>query len=498
MRSSYVDIKRTTAVALFAVAGLAVIPSLASAAEAGKKGVGTTSQVDVPVSTSTSSTPADPPVTVSSSASAPEAIAQDEVFSAAAAISLPGGKQFFAFDISYVDATLGRYVLGDRTNKAVDLIDTSSNSVIKLLTATPPFAGATGNNNTSGPDGVIIVRAGNNGDGTNEVWAGDGPSTTTACTLSTVPQSPPTNTNCSTVKVIDLGGTNATLHVIATGGLFRADEMCLDTADNLLMVANNADTPPFGSIISTKDYTVKHQISFTFSTNGAEQCQWSPRTGLFYITIPGINTPDDGTGEVLAINPKSGKIVKTFPIPLQVCSTPQGMAVGPDEQIMVGCNGSGSGNGLHSGIIINENSGAVIAVIPDESGPDEVYYNEGDGQYFLARSAAVGSNQLLGVVDANGAKADSSVITATKLVTGASVHSVAADSGTNKVFVPIPGCNPKSTTCPLTTAPPSTVCSSKGGVDANGCIAVFTASPDDKGKTIVRGNGNNNDQGEDD
>jgi hypothetical protein len=420
----------------------------------------------------------------------------DEVFSATAAISLPGGKHIFAFDISYADAVLGRYVLGDRTNQAVDLIDTSSNTVLKQLTATPPFAGATGNNNTSGPDGVLIVRAKNNGDGVDEVFAGDGPNNTKlglpACGLtstSTVPQPAPRDPNCSTVKVIALDGTMK--HVIPTGGVNRADEMCLDTADNLLMTANNADSPPFGSIISTKDYTVKHQVSFTNSTNGAEQCQWSPRTGLFYITIPGVNAAGN-QGVVEVINPTSGKIVKTFPIPLQVCSTPQGLAVGPNEQIMVGCNGNDSGNGLHSGIIINENSGAVIGVIPNESGPDEVYYNEGDGQYFLARSAPVGSNQLLGVVDANGAKADSSVITATKLVTGASVHSVAADSGTNKVFVPIPGCNPTSTTCPLTTAPPSTVCSSKGGVDANGCIAVFTASPDDKGKTIVRGNGNNN------
>jgi hypothetical protein len=424
---------------------------------------------------------------MSSWAPAQEAASKDEVFSVKTAISLPGGAHIATFDISYADPVLKNYVLGDRTNRAVDLIDTTNNTVIKLLTATPPFAGATGNNNTSGPDGVIIVRAANNGDGTNEVWAGDGPSRTAACILSTVPQSPPTNTNCSTVKVIGLSGTNATLHVIATGGLFRADEMCLDTADNLLMVANNADTPPFGSIISTKDYTVKHQISFTFSTNGAEQCQWSPRTGLFYITIPGVNAAGD-EGEVLAIDPKSGKIVKTFPIPLQVCSTPQGLAVGPDTQIMVGCNGNGSGNGLHSGIIINENSGAVIGVIPNESGPDEVYYNEGDGQYFLARSAAFSTStpaeQFLGVVDATGKRADQSVETAITQV-GGSAHSVAADAGTNQVYVPIPN-------------NVSHICGLNGGSDSVGCIAVFTAKPDDKGKTIVRGNGNNNDQGEDD
>jgi hypothetical protein len=198
---------------------------------------------------------------------------------------------------------------------------------------------------------------------------------------------------------------------------------------------------------------------------------------MFYITIPGVNTPDDGTGVVEVIDPVAGKIVDTFKIPLQDCSTPQGMALGPDKQIMIGCNGAhgaagDSGNGLHSGIIINENTGAVIGVIPNESGPDEVYYNAGDGQYFLARSAAVGTNQLLGVVDANGKKADQSVFTANKTIAGRNAHSVAADTGTNQVFVPIP-------------AGVSNVCSSVGGVDANGCIAVFTASPDDKGKAVV-------------
>src|SRR5260370_24622117 len=166
MRSSYIDIKRTTAVTLFAVTGLVVMPSLASAAEAAAK---------------------------------------DEVFSATAVISLPGGKLIKAFDISFVDSTLSTYVLGDRTNQAVDVVNTKTLGTPTLLTATPPFAGATGNNATSGPDGVLIVRANNNGDNTDEVWAGDGPSNTklvpppTACSLtatSTVPQSPPTDKNC--------------------------------------------------------------------------------------------------------------------------------------------------------------------------------------------------------------------------------------------------------------------------------------------------------------
>src|SRR5262249_46402557 len=150
--------------------------------------------------------------------------AADEVFSATAAISLPGGQKIQSFDISFVDPVIGIYILGDRTNKAVDVIDTDTNTVLTQLAATPPFKGgaascATGNNNDcSGPDGVIVIRH-------REVWAGDGD---------------------STVKVIDLFSQQTT-HVISTGGTFRADEMCFDPRDRLVMAANNADNPPFAS-----------------------------------------------------------------------------------------------------------------------------------------------------------------------------------------------------------------------------------------------------------
>jgi hypothetical protein len=143
---------------------------------------------------------------------------------------------------------------------------------------------------------------------------------------------------------------------------------------------------------------------------------------------------------------------------------------------MIGCNNTALGP-VTSGVIIDERNGKITAVIPNESGPDEIYYNEGDGQYFLARSGANGSNQLLGVVDAEGKTADPSVVTGIK-VTGLSAHSVASDSGTRRTFVPIPaGINP---------SPNPGTCAAVGQSDANGCIAVFTAKHDDHPDFIVR------------
>ena len=69
-----------------------------------------------------------------------------------------------------VHGGLGRlYALGDRTNNAVDLVDTHDNTFLGFC-GRGKFTGATGNNDTSGPDGVLIR------DG-KEIWAGDGNST---------------------------------------------------------------------------------------------------------------------------------------------------------------------------------------------------------------------------------------------------------------------------------------------------------------------------------
>ena len=423
-----------------------------------------------------------------------EAAKKDEVFKATTAIPPLDGR-IKAFDISYVDSVLHLYVLGDRTNKAVDVVPTTTNTMTKQLTATPPFAGVaatcgSGNvNDCSGPDGVLILRTKENADGLNEVWAGDGD---------------------STVKVIDLAS-GATEHVISTAApfcastntCFRADEMCFDPRDSLIMAANNAANPPYATLISTSDYKVKGQIKFDGtngapnSNNGAEQCQWSPVIGKFLISIPGIVGGIKGGGGVAVIDPKTMKVEKTHLVSGDVCIAPQGMAIGPNNQVLLGCNGA-SGNGKGSTVIINVHSGSVIAVLDNQSGSDEVWFNPDDGHYFLARSSALGAFQQLGVVDARGHREDQSVPTVPTTpappaanTNPGNVHSVAADfvNGQVQVYVPIPGNNPG-------TAQAGTVCSSAGGSDIAGCIAVFTTKKDDRIKSSREHGEDGNDQGE--
>jgi len=55
---------------------------------------------------------------------------------------------------------------------------------------------------------------------------------------------------------------------------------------------------------------------------------------------------------------------------------------------------------------------------------------------------------------------------------GCNAHSVAADAILNQVDVPIP-------------AGANTICGSPGGIDANGCIDVFTAPHDDRPEHVA-------------
>jgi hypothetical protein len=118
-------------------------------------------------------------------------------------------------------------------------------------------------------------------------------------------------------------------------------------------------------------------------------------------------------------------------------------------------------NANASTVVIDDRDGHVLATLNNESGADEVWYNPGDGHYFLARSSAVGTRQFLGVVDAERLKEDTSVATTGK-GTGIGNASVAADRVRNRIYFPIPS----STTGGL--------CTAAGGNSANGCIAVFT------------------------
>ena len=278
------------------------------------------------------------------------------------AISMPNGGKITSFDISAVDTTTGFYTLGDRTNKTIEVISTSTNTVV-LQAGLGLFKGATGNNNTSGPDGAMIVRS-------REIWAGDGD---------------------STLKILSLANGNL-LATLSTGGLFRVDEMCFDPVHNIGFVANNADAPPFITAVSYRSHSIIGKIVFDGTngtpnaTDGIEQCQWNPRDGKIYVTVPEINGPGDNSapGGISRINPLTLTVEATAVIPLAACSGPQGLAIGPVVgsfgEMLAGCNGANTNAAANrpTALVDDGTSGGTFGAsvsLSWQAGNDMVSYN---------------------------------------------------------------------------------------------------------------------------
>ena len=394
--------------------------------------------------------------------------------------------KMFSFDISFVDPATGLYYLGDRSNAALDVIDTTG-----AFTGTPDtlygqiggaafnFGGDTGLNQASnvaqGPNGVVAASP--------CIFATDGLSRVVSI-----------NSNVSFVTPMSS---------VSTGGTHRADELAFDPKDSLLLVINNADTPPFGTLIavsSTCALTVGTKIAFSTigATNGAEQPVWEPMTQRFYVSIPEINGPGDGTGPnggVARINPTSGAIETVYPVNFM---QPAGLTVGPNGDLLVGSNSvfdtSGkkcsavvpsptapgttaagapatcTGIGFPQVAICNPGKGCTgnaLVSVPGVGGGDEVWYNSGDGNYYVTAGndpvgpvfGVVGSvvNTLSQLVPTLPPVPAVGVAGAASFVHSAgTVHSITASAANNHVYVALPA-NTSYPNC------------------AQGCIAVFSA-----------------------
>jgi hypothetical protein len=409
----------------------------------------------------------------------------DEQFVPYQAVQLPDGGILESFDISFVNPALRTYAVA--ASRVVDsrgpfgtvvIVDTDLNIVTKELIPDPPFAGACSfpaRNTVTGPNGVFVIKSGINA----EVWAGDGPALTPAgvahiCSVTTgTPPNPVAGdiATPSSVKVLDLNS-GATKAVINTGGTGRTDEGCYDSKSRVVLIANDETFDNFITFINADTYQVIQKIKFDGTdpngnkilANGIEQCIFNPVDGKFWINIPNtgaatLTTPLPGL--TLSISGSAPFHVETVfdyskaPLNTTGCS-PTGIALGPDHQLATSC-----------GLIIDDRTGDIIADFPSEGGADEIWFNPGDGHYFFADSTP----KLLGVVDAGPPpSADLEAVTAV------GSHSVAADSVTNEVYVPIRGNN--------AVANSGAVCSKatdvfgNAGSDALGCILTYIAPTD--------------------
>lgn len=344
------------------------------------------------------------------------------------------------FDISWVDPQTQTYYLADHTNNGVDAINAATDTFEGII-GQGDFSGngsglqACGPHGTGGPNGVLVLRVG----GVTQLWVGDG-----------VTSTQPT----SSVKVFDLTSpSTATAPVsISTNGTCRADELAYDPVDHMVVIANDADTPPFLSLISVHanpaNDTVLAKIPFSNAIDGIEQSVWDPANGMFYVNIPQVPTTNGSwMGEVAVVNPHTMSVTKTFPV--SACS-PGGLALNVQrQQMLLGCSGDAiagdtvNGASYHGNpavsYIMDARNGRIVATFHQVGGSDEVWYNPRTAQYYLAANGMTSNGMssgyptpVLGVISALGNR------WVENFPTAASAHSVASNPVNGQVFVPIP------------------------------------------------------------
>jgi hypothetical protein len=326
------------------------------------------------------------------------------------AISVPGNP--LAVDISFVDQRRGRYYLADPSNQAVDVFDAEKDSFLGQI-GTGNFHGLTGTVNPKctppgfdvrGPSGVLVAND-------NRLWVTDY-----------------TGTN-GVVKVFDLEGDalpstpSATITFDGSGGTLpsncRADEVAFDPNDRIVIVGfPEAGGTPFVAFISSDPpYTVKGTLQFT-AASGMEQPVWDPKLHRFLVNVPNVG--------IAVINPKDLDEAETIYPGTEPSCQGTGLALGPLQHLLVGCGSS-------SDLVMNAATGDILTIFSpsDVANSDEVWFNQGDDNFYATSNFAPPGPPTLAVIDAE---------TNTFLQgvpTDFISHSVAAFSENNHVFVPI-------------------------------------------------------------
>jgi YVTN family beta-propeller protein len=327
-----------------------------------------------------------------------------------------------------------RYYVTDRNNAAVDVFDTGTNQQVGQIkgTGANAFAGSrttngSVDNSISGPNGINMVG--------NLLYVGD----------------------VNSVKIID-PSTQQVIKVIQVGTSGkRADEACVDATHNLYMIATPEADTPYLTLINTNTQSIVGTVMFTDASGapsaGLEACQYDAAGDTFYINNDGTTANPHGEfvampGAAIRAIPTGGSANYTDLAGVRMYNEgncdPTGLALGPGNEVAVGCREATTGAPLLVQIMDRTN-GRILASV-NAGGGDQMEYDAATNRYYNAASrwtasgkastngscsAASPCTPVLSIIDA----ATHAVVA--KLATGNNAHSVAVDSATSKAFMPI-------------------------------------------------------------
>src|SRR5262249_40969345 len=226
---------------------------------------------------------------------------------------------------------------------------------------------------------------------------------------------------------------------------------------------NNGDAPPFGTFISVNKNTGQLTVGAKLpldaahgvdATAGAEQPVWDAKSGKFFLSIPQVGS-SAANGGIARIDRATPSVETVYPV--SHCM-PAGLTVGPHNDLLAGCgvafdttgavwSAAGAVTAAPVSIILDARDGSIDKTIAGVSGSDEVWFNKGDGNYYLAARNNPGG-PVLGVIDAQSMTLvqlvptiNTPAKTTPPLVPAGSSHSVAANPKNNHIFVPLPANN---------------------------------------------------------
>lgn len=333
-------------------------------------------------------------------------------------------------DISWVDSTLHGYYLADRTNGGVDMVNTKTDTFGGVLGGFALAGTQTAAQKTAcgsailGPNGVTSVTI----KGVTQVWAGDGVTATNPVSSAKVflMSSATSGTFGASIPTGD--------PAFGTTGTCRADELSGDPVDGMVLVANNADAPPYVSLITANAVpsqdAVVAQIKFPTAT-GIEQSLYDAQLKKFFVNVDNVG--------LVEISPKTKTIVHTYAQP--DCPSPTGLVLDPTTQeLYVPC-----GLNPHGSILMNARNGKVVTHFPEISGTDEAWYDPGTNMYYspsgkMTSNGAAGggiNTPEIGMISGGGTASDPVAhwVGSVPMNPTVNVRAMAVDAGNHQMFM---------------------------------------------------------------
>jgi hypothetical protein len=325
-----------------------------------------------------------------------------------------------SIDIMFVDQIRGRLYIADRSNCGIDVIDAVADTFITRI-ASPSFVcSPVGGTANAGPNGVLVTPD-------NKLWFGDSNNTLQIIDLNAVTVNSSQQVTTLTASQVT---TKSALANASHANSTRADELAYDPFNRVIAMANDGTSPPEVSFFNADTFAIRGSIQFP-DANGAglEQPIWSTRLHAFVINVPGPN-------EYLLELPPSiydtagtqstNTTLSRFPITDCAAATNggvNGLAYAPSLNLF-------AASGCANGYLVNGDTGAVTK-LASVIGGDEVWYNEGDGQFYYVGLGA--GNGFLSTVNATTGTLVSQSFPNPSTLT-ARMRNVAAYEGNNQIF----------------------------------------------------------------